>query len=105
MKKNKLDIIRSSYETKITKYGLAFKDKYGYWQVITKIYNNKQKFPKYKPLHRLVWEDYHNQPIPEEMIIHHIDKNKDNNNPNNLMCMTQSEHVILHNTKKSKKST
>lgn len=29
-------------------------------------------------------------------IVHHIDGNKRNNSPENLMVMTQSEHARLH---------
>ena len=48
----------------------------------------------YKPhsLHRAVWE-YHNGKIPEGMVIDHIDRNTDNNQIENLRCVTLSENA------------
>jgi hypothetical protein len=34
--------------------------------------------------------------IPQGHIIHHIDCDKENNNVENLQCMSQSEHIKLH---------
>lgn len=46
-------------------------------------------------LHRVVWE-YHNCPIPKGHDIHHIDRDKGNNEISNLMLMTAKEHKELH---------
>lgn len=50
---------------------------------------------KRKRLHIAVWE-YHNGPVPENSHIHHIDCDKDNNEINNLQCLTVHEHLSIH---------
>lgn len=49
-----------------------------------------------KEIHRQIYEQYHNVKLTKHDIIHHIDGNKLNNNPDNLVCMTRAEHVRLH---------
>lgn len=46
--------------------------------------------------HRLVAEQMLGRPLEKGEIVHHIDGNKRNNDPSNLMVMTQSEHCRLH---------
>ena len=46
-------------------------------------------------LHRVIWEAMHG-PIPEGHSIHHKDGNKENNEPANLECITQSDHAKRH---------
>lgn len=48
-----------------------------------------------KFIHRAVWEAA-NGPIPQGYIVHHIDHDKSNNSIENLMLMTNSEHVSYH---------
>jgi hypothetical protein len=43
-------------------------------------------------VHRLVWEQF-NGPIPEGMVINHIDGNKKNNDLNNLELVTHAENI------------
>lgn len=50
--------------------------------------------------HRVVAEQILGRPLKEGEIVHHIDGNKRNNDPSNLMVMTQSEHCRLHFSKK-----
>lgn len=50
---------------------------------------------KRKRLHIAVWES-HNGPVPEGHRIHHIDRNKANNEIENLQCLTASEHNRIH---------
>lgn len=40
--------------------------------------------------------------LKPEFEVHHIDEDKLNNNPNNLLVLTKSEHITLHNKKKWK---
>lgn len=54
-------------------------------------YRNAQHKPH--SLHRAVWE-YHNGPIPERLVIDHIDRNPDNNQIENLRLVTQSENNL-----------
>lgn len=47
--------------------------------------------------HVYVWE-YHNGPRPPKTHIHHIDKDKSNNNIENLQVVSTSDHIRLHMT-------
>lgn len=49
-----------------------------------------------KHTHRIVAEQILGRPLEVGEIVHHIDGNKRNNDPSNLMVMTQSEHCRLH---------
>ena len=46
-------------------------------------------------LHRVIWEA-HNGPIPEGYDIHHIDRDKANNNIDNLKMLPHNEHARIH---------
>lgn len=48
-----------------------------------------------KRLHVYMWEK-HNGETPKGYEIHHKDENKDNNEIENLMCMTRKEHMRWH---------
>jgi len=48
-------------------------------------------------LHRNIWEKLHG-PIPEGCVIHHVDFNPLNNKPDNLQCITRSEHNAIHDS-------
>lgn len=50
--------------------------------------------------HRVVAEEMLGRPLEKGEIVHHIDGNKRNNNPENLMIMTQAEHCRVHFRKK-----
>jgi len=58
-------------------------------------YKRKQKNGKNCMYSRLVWEEYFGE-IPKGLLIHHIDKNKMNNDINNLALLTSVEHNLLH---------
>lgn len=62
-----------------------------YWKdKSTGYYKNAQIKPH--SLHRAVWE-YHNGKIPDGLTIDHIDRNKDNNEIDNLRLATYSENI------------
>lgn len=46
--------------------------------------------------HRVIAEYKIGRPLKSEEVVHHIDRNRFNNHPSNLMIMTQSEHMALH---------
>lgn len=60
----------------------------GNGRTYAKIYGEK--------VHRLVAEKMIGRPLLPNEVVHHIDQNKRNNDPNNLMVMTPSEHSRLH---------
>lgn len=47
--------------------------------------------------HILVYEYFNNQTVGENEVVHHLDSNKKNNTPNNLIKMTNKDHTALHN--------
>lgn len=53
---------------------------------------------------RLVVEQYTSNPIPEGMIVHHINCIKDDDRPENLALLTQREHMILHGKMRNRKT-
>lgn len=46
-------------------------------------------------LHRYIWEKFHGE-IPKGYHVHHIDKNKNNNDIENLILLSPKEHGSLH---------
>lgn len=46
--------------------------------------------------HRKAWKAYHNQSIPLGWHIHHVDGNPHNNDPTNLICVSQHVHYCIH---------
>jgi len=56
-------------------------------------YSNEQK--KWIKTYRMVAEHFVEE-IPQNKVVHHIDMNKRNNNPDNLQWVTVSEHSSLH---------
>jgi hypothetical protein len=57
------------------------------------LFKNKKRYRKY--IHTLVYENFIELLNCYE-IVHHIDRNKDNNNVNNLKKMTKYEHRSYH---------
>ena len=46
--------------------------------------------------YRKIWEEHNGKPIPEGYEIHHLDGNRLNNDPNNLLCVSIEEHLDIH---------
>lgn len=83
---------------KITyKDGYAYVDGYKFRKDSkTGYYLSSKKIDGRRPrLHVYVWEKHFGK-IPKGHQIHHKDENKDNNEIDNLMCMTQKERLRWH---------
>lgn len=76
-----------------TKFGTAYKDYQGYMRISSVKEGNHNKF-----VHRLVFEDFYKIKLPSNIIIHHLDGNKQNNEIWNLIPLTNEEHSRLHHT-------
>lgn len=60
---------------------------------------HKNTYVKYygRHLHRIIAEEILGRPLKKGEVVHHIDGNKKNNNPSNLMIFkSQSEHAKWH---------
>lgn len=51
--------------------------------------------------HRLVAEQKYGRKLKSSDIVHHIDGNKTNNNPENIAVLTRAEHAKLHSNLKN----
>lgn len=51
---------------------------------------------KVRNRHQRIWELFNNKNIPSGYHIHHIDGNRKNNNPENLLCVSPQEHYDIH---------
>lgn len=49
-----------------------------------------------KTEHRLIMESILGRELSADEIVHHIDGNKWNNDPDNLMVVTRKEHALIH---------
>ncbi len=77
--------------------GLTFrKDKKTGYYLSSQYFDGRRK-----RLHVYVWEREHG-PAPKGYQVHHIDFNKDNNEPENLVCISEHEHQSLHMQRRMK---
>lgn len=74
-----------------TKFGNARLDSYGYYRITSKKEGNHNKL-----LHRLIFEEFYNIQLPDDIVIHHDDENKTNNKIWNLIPMSVQEHMSFH---------
>ena len=58
---------------------------------------NKRKRLSSKKIHKIWCEENHFHRVPDAMIIHHIDFDPKNNNPNNLLMLPRDFHSKMHN--------
>ena len=72
----------------ITKFGNAYQRKDGYYQISSGIHQGKL-------LHRLIYEENFGS-IPKGFHIHHLDNDKSNLDPRNLILLSKSNHHKLH---------
>ena len=80
------------YSIKSKKY-VGTKTRYNH--IMIGLYQNGKQ--AYFHLHRLIYTMFKGE-IPEGYIVHHIDGNGFNNNPDNLCCMPLGKHISLHHT-------
>jgi len=72
---------------------------YGYMRFDNSRSNGKQAGRR---LHTLVMEMKLGRPLGREEVVHHIDKDKLNNHPDNLELMTRSDHSVFHHKERRK---
>lgn len=58
--------------------------------------NDKKKFRLSLSSYQKAWQDYNNEIIPEGYHIHHLDGNRKNNDPENLICVSPELHYEIH---------
>lgn len=71
--------------------------------MVCRYFNGKKYYPSgngyYRnrtTLHRDIWEAIHGEKLKAGDVVHHIDGNKENNNPENLERLTDIEHRMKH---------
>lgn len=74
-----------------TKYGDAVLCDDGYYKISTK----SKKFGG-KLLHRLIYAEHYGVVLGNDVVIHHIDRDKTNNDISNLIHLSISEHARHH---------
>jgi hypothetical protein len=74
-----------------TKWGNARLSPNGHYHITTRKEGNHGKI-----LARLIYEDYYKITLMPWADVHHIDKNKTNDDPLNFKLMSRSEHISLH---------
>lgn len=77
--------------------GGRYKNKSGYIFVLAPSHPSADS-RGYVKEHALVWEQTHGMPVPTGKIIHHLNGIEDDNRPENLVALTQAEHMKLHRT-------
>lgn len=80
---------------KIKKLGLSINWKYEYISSEGYLVNCEDRNNRYH-VHRKVMEEKLGRKLSSDEIVHHIDGNKLNNNPNNLELTNRSEHMNKH---------
>jgi len=77
-------------KTKDKDYPYKIKETNGYVNLYSKDFN------KIKSEHRYIMEKHLGRKLTKDDIVHHIDHNKYNNHPKNLVALSKKEHRKLH---------
>jgi ribonucleotide reductase alpha subunit len=91
------DLVFGDSLTILTRFEASIKDVFkeansrsqDYWWINNGLGNNTGE-------HRLIAEFHHNAKIPKGYIVHHKDRNTQNNSPRNLEILSKNEHDNLH---------
>lgn len=62
---------------------------------VVKVYNHPKSYQNNIKEHRLIYEQYYRCCLLSFTDIHHIDGNKRNNDINNLLALSHSQHISL----------
>lgn len=73
----------------------------GYWYIYSPYHPYATK-KGYVAEHRLVAEKTIGRFLRDDEVVHHINENKLDNTPENLLVLTQSEHIRLHANKRKR---
>lgn len=77
-----------------TKYGNAYLRSDGYYGICSNEKGNSRQL-----LHRLIWEEHYQKPIPKDFVIHHINFDKRDNRIQNLQCVHKNTHLQFQGKK------
>lgn len=72
------------------------RDPNGYWWLYRPDHPHTTK-GGYVREHRIVWEETNGRLLRSDEDVHHIDGDRGNNDPSNLVALTKSQHMRLHN--------
>ena len=74
-----------------TKWGTATLGIDGYYYI-----TSKKEGYFHKKLHRLIWEEWYDKPVPKGYVIHHLNMDKKDNRIQNLQCVESKLHRKFH---------
>ena len=67
----------------------------GYY-VLCPIINGSVDYENYVYEHRFLYEMYHGVKLPSNIHVHHVNHDRSDNRPDNLVAMTSTEHATKH---------
>lgn len=68
----------------------------GYVMVVDQNKLKNADISDYEYEHRVVAEELIGRPLQRDEAVHHLDNNRSNNSPDNLLVLLESQHVKLH---------
>lgn len=66
---------------------------HGYKHILT---SDSNRTNRYEPEHRLVMAKVLGRPLTSDEVVHHINRDKTDNRPENLQVLSRQEHAALH---------